>query len=138
MAKEIKIERVYSYPVEKVWKAVSTSEALAEWLMPNDFKLEKGYEFTFKTKPQPGFDGIVNCKVIDFEVPKKLQFTWQGGPIKTPTLVSFELEPIPEGTRLHFKHSGFVGFINQYIIRFILGSGWKGLLRDKIQKYLDQ
>lgn len=138
MAKEITIERLYPYPIETVWKAISSSEALAGWLMPNDFKLEKQHEFTFRTKPQPGFDGIVRCKVIDFEVPKKLQFSWQGGPLKKPTIVTFELKSTQNGTRLHFKHTGFEGFINQYIVRLILGSGWKNLLTTKIEKYLDQ
>lgn len=138
MAKEIKIERFYPYSIDKVWKAISTSEALTEWLMPNDFKLEKNYEFTFQTKPQPGFDGIVKCKVIDFETPSKLQFTWQGGPLKKPTLITFELQATNEGTNLYFSHSGFEGFINQYIVRFILGSGWKGLMKTGIKKYLDK
>ncbi len=138
MGKEIKIERFYPHPIDKVWEAISTAEALAEWLMPNDFKLEKNHEFTFRTKPQPGFDGIVKCKVLDFEAPTKLQFTWQGGPLKKPTLVTFELEPTKNGTHLHFSHSGFEGFINQYIVRFILGNGWKGLLKTSIKKYLDK
>lgn len=138
MAKEINIERFYPYPIEKVWYAIATSEALSEWLMPNDFKLEIGHEFTFKTKPQPGFDGIVKCKVIEFEVPKRLSYTWQGGPLKKPTTVSFELKSKANGTVLCFKHSGFEGFINQYIVRFILGSGWKNLLFEKIKLYLDK
>lgn len=138
MGKEIRIQRFYPYPIDKVWTAITTSEALTEWLMPNDFKLEINHEFKFRTKPQPGFDGIVKCKVIDFEIPSKLQFTWQGGPLKKPTLVTFELKETNNGTHLHFTHSGFEGFINQYIVRFILGSGWKGLLKTSIKKYLDK
>jgi uncharacterized protein YndB with AHSA1/START domain len=138
MAKEIKIERFYPYPVERVWNAISSSEALGAWLMPNDFKLEVGYEFTFRTKPQPGFDGIVKCKVIDFEVPTRLVYTWQGGPLTKPTTVSFELKSAEDGTMLYFRHSGFEGLINQYIIRFILGSGWKNLLQKKIKEYLEK
>jgi uncharacterized protein YndB with AHSA1/START domain len=138
MGKEINIERFYPSPIEKVWNAIATSEALSEWLMPTDFKLEKGYEFTFRTKPQPGFDGIVKCKVIDFEVPTSLSYSWQGGPFKKPTVVSFRLKSVEEGTLLSFKHSGFEGLINQYIVRFILGSGWKNLLFKKIKTYLDK
>lgn len=136
MAKEIKIEKQYPFPIEKVWNAISTSEALSEWLMPNDFRLEKDYEFTFQTKPQPGFDGKVKCKIIDFQEPTKLVYTWQGGPLKKPTTVSFFLKAKKEGTLLSFSHSGFEGFINQYIVRFILGSGWKNLLSKKINIYL--
>ncbi len=138
MAKEINIERFYPHPIEKVWNAIATSEALRDWLMPKDFKLEIGHEFTFKTKPQPGFDGVVKCTVIDFVVPTRLSYTWQGGPLKKPTTVSFERKSKANGTVLSFKHSGFEGFINQYIVRFILGSGWKDLLFKKIKLYLDK
>lgn len=138
MAKEIKIERFYPNSIDEVWNAIATSEALSEWLMPTDFKLEKEYEFTFKTKPQPGFDGIVKCKIIDFEIPTKLTYTWQGGPLKKPTIINFELQSTQEGTMLYFTHSGFEGFINQYIVRFILGKGWQDLLFKKIKTFLDK
>lgn len=138
MGKEITLERLYPYSIEKVWEAIATSEALAEWLMPNSFKLEQGHEFTFQTKPQPGFDGIVRCKVIAFEVPTKLQYTWQGGPLKKPTTITFELQATPEGTLLRLRQSGFEGFINKYIVRFILGNGWKQLLSQKIVTYLQR
>lgn len=138
MAKEITIERFYPYPIESVWAAIATSEALSEWLMPNDFRPEIGHEFTFKTKPQPGFDGIVKCRIITVEAPTRLSYTWQGGPLKKATTVSFELTSTTDGTLLYFRHSGFEGFINQYIVRFILGNGWKDLLFKKIKLYLDK
>jgi uncharacterized protein YndB with AHSA1/START domain len=136
MAKEIVIQRVYPYTVDTVWRAIASAEALSEWLMPTDFSLAIGQEFVFHTKPQPGFDGLVRCRIVDFVVPTKLQYTWQGGPMKKPTLVSFELSPVPEGTKLLFRHSGFEGFINQYIVRFVLEAGWKKLLSKKINAYL--
>jgi len=138
MAKDISIQSFYPYPIDKVWTAIATSSALSDWLMPNDFKLESGHEFKFQTKPQLGFDGIVNCQVIDFEVPKKLTYTWQGGPLKRPTTVSYELTSNCNGTILYFNHSGFEGFMNQYFVRFILGYGWKDLLIKKILIYLEK
>lgn len=138
MTNEIKIEKFFPHSIDKVWEAISTAEALSEWLMPTDFKLEKDYEFTFKTSPQFGFDGIVKCKLLDFEIPTKLSYTWQGGPMIKPTLISFELKSVQNGTLLYFTHSGFVGLINQYIIRFILERGWKDLLFKKIMNYLEK
>jgi len=37
---------------------------MADWLMPNDFQPRLGHKFQFRTKPAPGFDGIVNCEVV--------------------------------------------------------------------------
>jgi uncharacterized protein YndB with AHSA1/START domain len=138
MGKQINIERFYPHSIEQVWNAISTKEALSEWLMPTDFELEKGFEFSFRTKPQPGFNGIVKCRVIDVEVPRVLSYSWQGGPLKKPTIVRFELKPENGGTMLYFTHSGFEGLINEYIVRFILGRGWKDLLFRKIKSYLEQ
>jgi uncharacterized protein YndB with AHSA1/START domain len=50
---------VYPHPIDQVWAALTSSAALAAWLMPNDFQPEVGRTFTFTTKPAPGFDGIV-------------------------------------------------------------------------------
>lgn len=138
MAKSIHIERTYDHPIERVWQAIASSEALAGWLMPNDFKLEKGHRFTFQAPKQPGFDGIVRCEVLGFEAPHRLQYSWQGGSMKRPTVVTFEL--LAEGARTHlkFSHSGFEGLVNGYIVRFILGQGWKRLLSRKILNYLQR
>ena len=48
----------YPYPPERVWAALTSSEALAAWLMPNDFVPEVGHGFTLRTKPAPSFHGL--------------------------------------------------------------------------------
>jgi uncharacterized protein YndB with AHSA1/START domain len=76
-------------PIQKVWNAVSTSEGLAAWLMPNTFQLEMGHEFTFQAKPMGNWNGVVNCKVMELNPPQKLGFTWNGNNMNL--YVSFEL-----------------------------------------------
>jgi uncharacterized protein YndB with AHSA1/START domain len=136
MAKDIVIERIYNFPIDKVWAAISTTEGLSEWLMPNNMVLQKGHQFQFTAPKQIGFDGIIHCEIIDFEIPNLLIYTWQGGPLKEPTTVKWELEKIGDGTKLIFTHSGFKGF-SGYFVRFILGNGWQGLIKQKIVNYLN-
>src|SRR6185295_15938453 len=69
-----------------------------------------------------GFSGIVDCEVVELMPPKTLAFTWKGGGIDT--VVRFTLEPVPEGTRLRFEHTGFRG-ARAMMVSLILGSGWK-------------
>jgi uncharacterized protein YndB with AHSA1/START domain len=38
MKRNIHIEREYPYSVSTLWQALTTSEHIAEWLMPNDFQ----------------------------------------------------------------------------------------------------
>jgi hypothetical protein len=53
----MKTDTVYPHPIERVWAALTSAEALAAWFVPNDFVAEVGHEFSFTTRPRPGFDG---------------------------------------------------------------------------------
>lgn len=123
MARSIQLTQVYDFPVEQLWHALTDAEALSKWLMPCNFIPEVGHEFQFRTTPSPGFDGVVNCRVLELVENEKLVFTWQAGSLDT--IVTFELLPQGERTVLNFEQSGFSGFINSFVIRRILSSGWK-------------
>ena len=65
------------HPPEKVWRALTDPVLLAEWLLPViDFKLEPGAVFTFKTQAYPGWDGTVNCRLVEIEPQRKLSYAW--------------------------------------------------------------
>jgi len=127
--RDIVIEQTLPFPRDMVWAALTDSDQLAAWLMPNDFRPEVGHSFTFRTKPAPGFDGIVQSKVMVLEPPARLVLTWKGGGIDT--IVCFELEDAGIATRLRLTHSGFKG-LSAIMPRLILGSGWKSLIRNKL------
>ena len=94
------------HPPEKVWRALTIPELLAEWLLPvAGLQLTPGTDFTFQTKPMPGWDGVVNCKLLESEVNKRIRYTWVVGGMDT--VVTFTLTPTASGTRLSLVHSGF-------------------------------
>ena len=91
---------------EKVWRALTDPVLLTEWLLPViELELEPGAAFTFKTQPQPGWDGIVNCRFLEIEAHRKLSWRWVVGDIDT--VVTFTLTPTASGTRLSLVQSGF-------------------------------
>lgn len=95
---------------ERVWRAISTSAALAEWMHPNDFEPRVGHRFTFEIAPKPevDFDGLtVHCEVLECDPPHRLVFSWSAGGPVTDTRVHFQLTPEGDGTRLVLEHSGF-------------------------------
>lgn len=95
-----------SHAPEKIWRALTDPALLAEWLLPVVApKLAPGAVFTFKTEPQPGWDGIVNCRFLEIEAHRKLSYTWVVGDIDT--VVTFTLTPTASGTRLSLVQSGF-------------------------------
>ncbi len=93
---------------EKVWRALTDPVLLTEWLLPvAGLELEPGAAFTIKTQPQPGWDGIVNCRVLEIEPHRKLTYAWVVGDNWLDTVVTFTLAPTASGTRLSLVQSGF-------------------------------
>ena len=66
----IRVEYDLAQPPRKVWRALTESDLLGRWLMPNDIKAQVGHRFTFKTAPALGFDGVVHCKVLEVVEPR--------------------------------------------------------------------
>ncbi|MCY1075817.1 SRPBCC family protein [Archangium lansingense] len=96
------------HPPEKVWRALTIPELLQEWLLPVvGLKLEPGAAFAFKTQPMPGWDGTVNCRLLEIEAKKKISYTWVVGDMALDTVVTFTLTPTASGTRLSLVQSGF-------------------------------
>jgi uncharacterized protein YndB with AHSA1/START domain len=91
---------------EKVWRALTDPELLTEWLLPVvELKLERGAAFTFKTQPYPGWDGTVNCRILEIDAHRRLSYTWSVPFLET--VVTFTLTPTASGTRLSLVQSGF-------------------------------
>ncbi len=114
MTETIRREILIPQPREQVWRALTESATLAEWMFPNDFAPRVGHHFTFQVPPNPKvrFEGlVVRCEVLECEPPNentsgRLAFSWSAGGL-ADTRVSFRLEPDGEGTRVLFEHSGF-------------------------------
>lgn len=95
-----------AHPPEKVWRALTDPELLAEWLLPvTGFRLAPGAAFTFKTQAYPGWDGTVNCRLVEIEAQRKISYTWSVPFLDT--VVTFTITPTTAGTRLSLVQSGF-------------------------------
>ena len=91
---------------EKIWRAITDPALLSEWLLPViGFKLDPGTAFTFNAPPQPGWDGVVDCGLLEVDAHRKLSWKWVVGDIDT--VVTFTLAPTATGTHLTLVQSGF-------------------------------
>ncbi len=94
------------HPPEKVWRALTDPVLLAEWLLPVvGLTLEPGAAFTFRTQAYPGWDGTVECRMLEIEHCRTLRYTWSVPFLDT--VVTFTLAPTASGTRLSVVQSGF-------------------------------
>jgi uncharacterized protein YndB with AHSA1/START domain len=102
----ISFEVDLQHPPAKVWRALTDPTLLAEWLLPViGLELQPGAEFMFKTQPYPGWDGTVNCRMLEIEPQRKLRYTWTVPFLDTD--VTFTLTPTALGTHLGIVQSGF-------------------------------
>jgi len=86
---------------ERVWRAITTPEHIAQWFEPIRFeRLAVGEALTF------GWDGEGSIALV--EPMDRFGFRWQiAPPHPAQTLVVFALETVPEGTRIIVTEQGF-------------------------------
>lgn len=105
------IERFMPHSTNKIWRALTETSLLEQWLMQNDFQAIVGQKFQLRRASMPGWDGITNCEVISLEQEQKLVYTWNPtgdrGIDELKTLVTWTLTPIDGGTMLRMEQSGF-------------------------------
>jgi uncharacterized protein YndB with AHSA1/START domain len=137
MAKDVVQEFDYPQPPEKVWHALTDQGALRETFADNDFEPVPGSAFQFRTKPRPGFSGVIDGTVTDVQEGRRLSYTWRAERLKSPTTVTWELEPTARGTRLRLRHSGFEGFGGR-ILATMHSAGWKRFMQKALPRYLER
>ncbi|WP_051978884.1 SRPBCC family protein [Edaphobacter aggregans] len=99
------IERVFPHSPEKVWRALTESPLIAQWLMNNDFEPVAGRKFQFRADPVPNWDGVIDCEVLIVEPLKQLSYSWSS--LGLDSVVLFTLTPAEGGTHVRMEQSGF-------------------------------
>lgn len=99
------LEREFPHPPEKLWRALTESPLLAQWLLNNDFEPTPGRRFQFRSEPMPQWDGLIDCEVLAIEPLKQLSYTWRA--LGLDSVVLWTLTPTSAGTHLRMEHSGF-------------------------------
>jgi uncharacterized protein YndB with AHSA1/START domain len=91
----------YPHAVPDVWHALTDSDSLAVWLMPNDFAPVVGHRFRFDARP--GF-GFIDGEVLEVDPPRLLRCHWTvDGTLSTVTI---QLEADGADTVLRLEHRG--------------------------------
>jgi len=103
--RSVVIERVFAHSPEKLWRALTESPLIAQWLMKNDFAPVAGRRFQFRSEPMPQWDGVIDCEVRVVEPLKQLSYSW--GALGLESVVLWTLTPAEGGTHVRMEHSGF-------------------------------
>lgn len=136
MKPDILLEQFYPHAPSHVWRALTDEKALADWLMPTEgFAPVVGTRFRFRTKPVPGWNGVVDCEVLVVEEPHRIAYSWKGNDDALDTVVTWVLEPRGEGTLLRLEQHGFKG-LGGFMLKLMLGRGWKKMLSRALPEVL--
>ena len=98
--RSVVVERETPFPPEKIWRALTQSHLIEEWLMKNDFAPVVGHNFQLRADW-----GVVDCRVLAIEPNKTLSYTWAAYGLES--VVTWTLSPTSAGTRLRMEQSGF-------------------------------
>jgi uncharacterized protein YndB with AHSA1/START domain len=142
MKKELRKEVWFPRPQADIWVALTDPQALADWLMPNNFRPEVGHVFRFHVDPMPGFSGISECRVLEVTAPSRLVYTWLPLPKvpdatpPPPMTLTWTLMPEEEGTRVVLEQTGLD--IMNWWWRFSMTTGWNRMLKKLLPRTLKE
>ena len=139
----IHLVKDYPHSPEKVWRAVTDPALIPLWTATGaggrteGFATVVGTKFQFIGKPKPGWNGVVDCEVIEVDEPSLLRWTWTDTSTGDTTEVVYRIEPNAGGTRFTYDHTGFTGlsgfFMAQllgHVRRKMLNQGLTAVLND--------
>lgn len=97
------LTRTYDAPVGKVWRALTDKEQMVQWYFPmmEDFRPEVGFTTEFDVvHPESGNHYLHRWTVTEAVHERKIAYEWKYPDYPGNSVVSFELEPEGEKTKL--------------------------------------
>ena len=111
ITRAVVVERRVPHSLDKVWRALTQSPLLEDWLMANSFEPVVGHRFTFHMPPMPGWNGVTDCEVLTVVPNEELSYTWNASGDEAATglrtVVTWTLEPVAGGVLVRMEQSGF-------------------------------
>ncbi len=103
--RSVVMEKEFAHPPEKVWRALTEGDLIAQWLMANDFQPVVGHHFQLRMPPMPQWDGVIHSEVLIVEPYERLAYRWDS--LGLESVVVWTLTPTQGGTLVRMEQSGF-------------------------------
>jgi len=138
LAGAVVVERTFSAPPERIWKALTDVEEMRCWYFDlKEFKPEVGFEFEF-TVEHEGVKYCHLCKITEVIPQKKLAYTWRYKGHEGDSLVTFELFADGDKTRLKLTHEGLETFPKTpSFARKRFMEGWTQIIGSSLKEFVE-
>lgn len=133
------IERSLQAPTEKIWEAITDEEKMNQWYFKiPGFLAKPGHEFSFTGTDNEGKTWIHLCRVTEVIPLKKLSHTWRYEGYPGESLVTWELFPEGEQTRVKLTHSGLETFPPlKSLDKNNFAMGWTEILGTLLKNFVE-
>jgi len=139
LTEAVVIERTFNAAVARVWEALTDADEMRVWYFDlKEFKPEVGFEFEF-TVEHEGTRYHHLCKITEVIPQKKIAYTWRYAGEEGDSLVTFELFPEGDKTRLKLAHEGLETFpkLPAYA-RTNFEKGWTEIIGSSLKQYVEE
>jgi uncharacterized protein YndB with AHSA1/START domain len=138
-AEVVVIERTFNAAVTRVWEALTNVDQMRQWYFDlKEFKPEIGFEFEFVVEHE-GNTYHHLCKVTQVIPQKKIAYTWRYNGEPGNSLVTFELFPEGNKTRLKLTHTGIETFPKTpAYARKNFEAGWTAIVGSELKQFLER
>ena len=138
LAEPVVIERTFNAPVARVWQALTEVDQIREWYFDlKEFKAEVGFEFEF-TVEHEGNTYHHLCRILEVTPQKRLAYTWRYKGEPGDSVVTIELFPKGDITRLRLSHEGLETFPKTpAYARENFEQGWTSIIGTELKQFLE-
>ncbi len=132
------MERTLNAPVARVWQALTDVDQMRQWYFDlKEFKPRTGFEFEFVIEHE-GNNYHHLCRVTEVIPQRKIAYTWRYKDQPGDSLVTFELSPDGEKTRLKLTHSGIETFPKTpAYARKNFETGWTAIIDSELKPFVE-
>lgn len=131
------LERVYNAPAAKVWSALTDVNKLRQWYFNvTGFEPKVGYKFEFAGEADC-VEYLHLCEVTEVKENRKIAYSWTYEGLEGHSVVSWELFPDGDKTKVVITHVGLETFPkNKDFTRESFTGGWTYFLEEALEKFL--
>ena len=139
LAQAVVVERTLNAPVARVWRALTDVDQMRQWYFDlKEFKPKVGFEFEFVVEHE-GNSYHHLCRVTEVVPQKRIAYTWRYKGEPGNSLVTIELSPESEKTRLKLTHTGIDTFPKTPAYeRKNLEAGWTAIIGTELKQFVER